>query len=318
MSENRPYLTLENRADYLVDRGYMEKGELSADAKAFLGRTNFHYFLGYARNFRKLRREGRVEGNDRIDRVIELVMIDHEVSTRLFGALRTLEWRLRASLVDHHCAMYPSKSYFLDPGHYRVMDSDATPIQLVLLDQIARTREPYVLGTFQAYEAQNHRPWLGSPAKMQESDRLVAMRQLPIWAVVDGWSLGVLERVLTETAPTGAEQDKWLWKEVASSFGISNQLFQTQLSSLIVLRNLVAHHSRLWMRPTAVTPKAPKLYAKYSRNVDAKAMYIAWLTLASFLNAGGGDRELLNDLDALIARDSLYELGVKRPLQSAD
>ncbi len=54
------------------------------------------------------------------------------------------------------------------------------------------------------------------------------------------------------------------------------------------------------------------------RDSDSKSMYVGWLTLASFLAAGGGAKELIADLDALIGRDRLYELGVKRPLSSAD
>lgn len=318
MTDERPYLTPEQRADYLVRRGYIEAGELSDEAKSFLGRTNFHYFLGYARNFRKLRREGLIDGDDRIDRVIQMVQLDHEVSTRLFAALRTLEWRLRSALVDHHCQLYPPAGCFLKPDHFTVMNLEAQPVEIVLREQIARSREPFVLGVFEAYETANGRPWLESPRRMTDAHRLAAMQELPIWAAVDGWTLGLLGRVVTETKPAVVnEEQRWLWKDVAGTFSVSNQLFQTQLNSLIVLRNFVAHHSRLWMRPTTASPKKPKVYEKALRDADAKSMYVLWLTLASFLRAGGGDRALIDELDALIASDPLYELGVKRPLGSA-
>lgn len=134
MTEERPYLTSEQRTEYLVRRGYVELGELSDDAKSFLGRTNFYYFLGYARNFRKLRHDGLIDGDDRIDRVIQMVQLDHEVSTRLFSALRTLEWRLRSALVDHHCQLYPFAGCFLKPDHLTVMNSEVTPVDVVLRD----------------------------------------------------------------------------------------------------------------------------------------------------------------------------------------
>lgn len=319
MSEERRYLTPDERAAYLVDRGYIEAGDLSDHAKSFLAKTNFHYFLGYARNFRKLRRDGLVDGDDRIDRVIEMVQLDHEVSTRLFTALRTLEWRLRSALVDHHCELFPARACFLEPDHFTVMSSEVTPVDILLRDQIARSREPYVLGVFKDHETSNGRPWLDSPRKMTEENRVAAMQELPIWAAVDGWTLGVIERVVTETKPAViGQQQRYLWKDVAGTFNVSNAVFHTQLSSLIVLRNLVAHHSRLWMRPTTVSPKKPKLYDRLLRDSDGKSMYVLWLTLASFLKAGGGDRDLIDDLDAIIARDSLYELGVKKPLSSAE
>ncbi|MFN3949128.1 Abi family protein [Microbacterium sp.] len=318
MTDDRPYLSPTQRAEYLVRRGYIEDGALSDDAYTFLKRTNFHYFLGYARNFRKLRREGLIEGDDRIDRVIQMVRLDHEVSTRLFAALRTLEWRLRAALVDHHCELYTPTGCFLKPDHFLVMNSDSTPVDVILREQIVRSREPFVLGMFEVHEKAHGRPWRDTPKKMAAADQLAAMETLPIWAAVDGWTLGLLERMITETAPVRHEgEDQWLWKKVASTFSVANPLFQTQLTGLIVLRNLVAHHSRLWMRPTASSPKRPKVYEKMSRDADHKSMYVSWLTLASFLRADGGDKELLSDIDELMGRDSLYEMGVKRPLLSA-
>lgn len=318
MSDVRPYLDVEGRVAYLVSHGYIEDDALSDAATSFLGRTNFHYFLGYARNFRKLRREGRLEGDLRLDRAIEMVRLDHQVSDRLFQALRALEWRLRAALVDAHCKLYPATSCFLDASHYLVRSREDRPVEEGIQEHIARSREPFVLGTFESYELAHDRTWRDSAMKMADNDRLAAMRTLPIWAVVDGWSLGLLERVINQTAPrdVGGEP-QWLWKEIAGRFSVANQVFETQLKSLIVLRNLIAHHSRLWMRPTASSSRSPKVYAKQGRGVDPKAMYVSWLTLASFLRESGHDKQLLDDLDALIATDPLYELGIKTPLHSA-
>ena len=319
MTDARPYLDVEGRIAYLVSHGYVADDEVSAAAKVFLARTNFHYFLGYARNFRKLRREGRIDGDVTLDRAIQMVRLDHQVSDRLFQALRALEWRLRAALVDAHCELYPAKSCFLDAAHYALRSHDVRPVEESLREQIVRSREPFVLGAFRMHEEAAGRTWRDSPSKMADSDRLAAMRTLPIWAVVDGWSLGLLERVINQTAPKQvAEETRWLWKGVAARFSIANPVFETQLKSLIVLRNLIAHHSRLWMRPTALSSKSPKVYAKEGRGVDSKAMYITWLTLASFLRESGHDRQLIADIDALIGSDPLYELGVKQPLSSAD
>ena len=316
MSSERRFLTLDERAAYLVDRGYVDEHKLSDHARDFIARTNFHYFLGYARNFRKLRREGLVQGDDRIDRVIRMVEIDHDVSTRLFAAIRDVEWRLRAALVETHCALFPDRACFLEASHFQVMNTSSTPVHEILRNQISRSREPFVLGAFEKHAHDIGRTWTESPTCLTEDERMSAMRTLPIWSTVDGWTLGLLERVITETAPV-ENGNRWLWKDVARGFEVSNQVFQTQLTSLIVLRNLVAHHSRLWMRPTAASPRRPKPFEKLLRDSDSKSMYVAWLTLAQFLRAGGGDQALIDDLDTLIGSDDLYEIGVKRPLRSA-
>lgn len=312
---NRPYLSLPQRHRYLIDRGYIEESTLSEGQASFLSRTNFHYFLGYARNFRKLRRERLVSGDDGLDRLIGLVQLDRDLSVLVFAAVRDLEWRLRASLVDEHCAIYPSVACFFDDGHFRTMSREARPLHEVLREQILRSREPFVLSTFETFEIGSRGVWSGSPELMPEAERNGAIRQLPIWSVVDGWTLGVLERVITETAPTAA--DDWLWKRVASNFGVSNQIFQSQLASLIVLRNLVAHHSRLWMRPSAAIPKLPKIYRQAGRDSQAKSMHVVILTLASFLRKDGLDRKFIADVDALLSTDALYAMGIRQPLAAA-
>src|SRR5690606_37365320 len=136
--------------------------------------------------------------------------------------------------------LYSPVNCFLDPEHFVVMDSQAPPIEVLLRAQIARSREPFVLGAFESYARGQGRAWHGSPTRMTEDERLAAMRSLPIWAVVDGWTIGLLGRVITETKPVDVDgQPRWLWKRVAADFSVSNSVFQTQLSSLVVLRNLV-------------------------------------------------------------------------------
>ena len=49
-----PFLTVEQRVDYLYDRNYFERGSVTDEHTRRLSGLNFHYFLGYARNYRAL------------------------------------------------------------------------------------------------------------------------------------------------------------------------------------------------------------------------------------------------------------------------
>jgi hypothetical protein len=306
-----PYLSLEERAQYLIDRGYAVDGVVTDGTREFLARTNFHYFLGYARNFRKLVAEGAVDGDTSLDRVVRLIRLDHRFSASLFQGIGELEWLLRASLVEAHCSMHPAASCFLDPGHFLAAHIDGRPTHEVVREQILRTREPYILEQFE--KVINGPATPAAISRLSEKEKDEVIRELPIWAVVDGWTMGVLARVIMGTvSPAGSAAV--MWKTVAQHFSVSNSIVDGQLTGLVVLRNQVAHHVRLWMRPTTSSAKLPKLFEKRGRDCDAKSMYVAVLALAAFLRRSGSDGPFLAEVDGLLAEDSLFERGIKRPV----
>lgn len=76
---------------------------------------------------------------------------------------------------------------------------------------------------------------------------------LPIWVVCEIWDFGTLSTLFA--GMTEADQDA-----IASKYGVSNgRIFASWLRSLNYLRNVCAHHSRLWNRNIVDQPKLPKI-----------------------------------------------------------
>ena len=81
-----------------------------------------------------------------------------------------------------------------------------------------------------------------------------------------------------------AEQD-----EVVSQYGVSNgRVFATWLRSLNYLRNVCAHHSRLWNRNIVDQPKLPSLTAQawvtpFEANAHARARCFLLLKITRHL-----------------------------------
>ena len=73
---------------------------------------------------------------------------------------------------------------------------------------------------------------------------------LPVWAAVELLDWGGLTR-LFGFAPRGA-QDK-----VAAAFGLTAPQMESWLKSLNIVRNVSAHHGRLFNRVFAIAPKLP-------------------------------------------------------------
>lgn len=74
---------------------------------------------------------------------------------------------------------------------------------------------------------------------------------LPIWVAIEVWDFGVMSQLFAMMKIK--DQD-----HIAQKYGLNDgQVFQSWLRSLNYLRNLVAHHSRLWNRNIIDQPKLP-------------------------------------------------------------
>lgn len=303
-----PFLTVEDRVQYLYDRQYFVVGSVSEEHRARLAQTNFHYFLGYARNYRALVGRGQVHVAEKHpDDVFRIIDLDARVSALVHEGLRSAEWRLRSSAVEHYCAKFDATSSFLRPAQYketRVGSRD----QLVesLLMHIYRHDEPYVDECLR--EAARVKS-ITKPRRYevaQHDDCLALAADLPLWAVVDSFSLGLLGQFVMNC---DTDQGAPAWKAVARSLDIGAQVLETQIKSLAYLRNSVAHHARLWMRPTADSAKRPRLFDKRLRGVHPKSMHWAFMNLATFLPKEQR-QPFAQRVDDLTSEDAIYRHGI--------
>lgn len=76
-------------------------------------------------------------------------------------------------------------------------------------------------------------------------------KQLPIWVAIEVWDFGAVSQLLAMMKVPDQSQ-------IARKYGIQDwRVFQSWLRSLNYLRNVVAHHSRLWNRNVIDQPKLP-------------------------------------------------------------
>lgn len=73
----------------------------------------------------------------------------------------------------------------------------------------------------------------------------------PIWAVCEIMSFGLLSRWFNNLKPMPTR------KAIARVYGIDQAVLESWLRHLSLVRNMCAHHSRLWNRDFTVTPEIP-------------------------------------------------------------
>lgn len=310
-----PFLSMEERIQYLAKRGYFSADSLNDAAQTRLRNINFHYFLGYARNYRMLADQLGLGSPKSIEDVFQVIELDHQMADLMFSALRSTEHLLRSTLVEQYCTagLDPYKS-FLDPATYQNFGGAVTPEMLTfsIADQVLRYREPYVVKHL-AEKAKT----LGVSVPERCQGSLVALNlleDLPVWAVIDSLQLGTLSRMITTVDSSG---EKWLWQDVAGALEVPSRIFHTNLTALSTFRNQVAHYGRLWMKPTADTPKKPSVFEKRLRQFspEPKSMLLNFYNVALFLDASSA-KNLLEKVDSILLAEEnhLYRLGVTKPL----
>jgi abortive infection bacteriophage resistance protein len=74
----------------------------------------------------------------------------------------------------------------------------------------------------------------------------------PVWAVCEVMSLGTLSRWYTSLKP------KKTRSAIASTYGLDERVLQAFIRHLTYIRNVCAHHGRLWNREFTVTMQLPR------------------------------------------------------------
>lgn len=104
-----------------------------------------------------------------------------------------------------------------------------------------------------------HHEWLGKHARLIRDSKEEFVRHnkskyglpLAIWVACEVWDFGTLSRLYA--GMNEQEQDA-----ISAKYGIHNgRIFATWLRSLNYLRNVCAHHSRLWNRNVVDQPRLP-------------------------------------------------------------
>ncbi len=83
----------------------------------------------------------------------------------------------------------------------------------------------------------------------------------PSWMVMEITSFGSLSMLYSNLKP-GKEK-----REIAHYFGLADTVLKTWLHSIVYLRNVCAHHTRLWNRAMSIRPQMPRTpYKQWLKN----------------------------------------------------
>lgn len=280
-----PFLEPDQKEQYLRDHQMIAGPPMDDEEKVWLETINFHYFIGYARNYRALVGRNVVEGSKHFCEIRSIIESEIALSTFMMPWLRKAEWHLRALAVKHFCKIQKHGEGYLEISTWRSHSgNDREKLQSIMLGSIHRHPEPYVVE-----HIKNQANYIGleEPPKYSHHTHqqcLTLVQELPLWAVIDSFSIGTLGKFIMQCG-TRPEDSQEVWKHIAHELSISNSKFSIVTDSFGVTRNLIFHHQRLWMRPMPKSPGIPKIFEGRYRDrrfkkQNKEAHFIALLSVA--------------------------------------
>jgi abortive infection bacteriophage resistance protein len=221
----KPWLSHSDQVQLLQQRGLGVSDPQAAEQ--FLSHLNYYRLSGYCLAFENGRHS--FTGGVTFEDVVAAYHFDLTLRDLLTEALEVVEVDLRAAIAYGFGQQYGAFGH-INPANF--------------------------------YTYFNHQVWLDGLRK--EADRsselfvehfrqtYVEFPDLPVWIVTEVMSFGTLSHMYKGML-------KPVQRAVAKNFGIQASFLKSWMHHCVYVRNLCAHHSRLWDRVWAIRPQLPPI-----------------------------------------------------------
>lgn len=223
--EKRP-LTYEEQLKLLKERGL----QISNDNKVIHLLTEISYYRlsGYWFPLLQDKKKHIFKEGSTFESAFNLYKFDRELRFLITREIEKIEVAIRSQMIyqlshDYEPFWMNDKSKFKNDYHF---SKTLKKIQ----EEIKRSDEDFI----------------------QDFDKNYSNDMPPCWMTMEIVSFGTLS-MLFKNLKSGSTKRK-----IAKHFGLSDRVFESWIHTLVYLRNVCAHHSRLWNKDLRIQPTLPK------------------------------------------------------------
>ena len=296
MNYNKSWIDHSKQIERLKQRGLL----ISDDASAIAVLKNISYYrlAGYWWSMQVDKTNHLFKPNSTFENVIAIYNFDRELRIVLFDAIEKIEIAFRTRLI-YHLSAEISPWWFEDPSIFK--DSGEYKDTLSSIDrELKTTREVFIREHYKKYNTDNRRP--------------------PAWKTIEVASFGNISKLYGNLKPTIKSKDI-----IARELGTVNHTFlPSWLQSITQVRNICAHHGRLWNKNL---PGRPKLLSKpplpWLNNVPQQGefskLYIHLCCMKYLINATNQENDLTRRISDLLIKYpniDINALGIKKDWQT--
>jgi abortive infection bacteriophage resistance protein len=217
MNFTKPATSVTDQITLLKSRGLQFPNE--SEASHFLQHHNYVRLRTYWYTFETDHQRHTLKAGTTFEDIIELYTFDRELRLLVLDAIEQIEISFRTQFV-YHFANFLHPFAYLDVQYSknrRFFQQNLNSLQ----EEVRRSHEVFI-----------------AHYKNKYTDPLMP----PIWMVCEVMSLGLLSRWYKNLKPASIRQ------AIAQTYDIDNRALEGVLHHMTEIRNVSAHHSRLWDR----------------------------------------------------------------------
>jgi len=237
----KPALSIQDQLSLLRSRGLIIEDKVSA--QHYLEFISYYRFCGYAIEFEDTTHNGekRYHQGTTFSQILDCYMFDRKLRLLVIDAIERIEIAIRTVIVNelastHGAHWYLNNKLFIKKFRHRELIQSIEKETLYQAQDGSvqhKKRESFIQHYFDKYQ----HPKL--PA---------------IWMVAEVLSFGTWSTIFANLI------DRENQKKICKHFGFNYVVMTSWLHSLTYLRNLCAHHSRLWNRTFTLKPLVANNY----------------------------------------------------------
>ena len=268
-------LSLQQQIDILKQRGLFIENE--EEAKNALDSISYFRLAGYWRLMEIDRQQHTFKPGARFSQILSLYRFDEELRILLFSAIQHIEVAVRARMIrifaERHGAFW-----FMEPTLAENSNLFANNLRN-LQEELSRSEDEFIQEHSQKYDEPT---------------------MPPVWKTMEVASMGTLSKLYSNMDDSAAK------KAVSRSFGIPKfEYMRSWLRCVTVIRNICAHHARLWNAVIVINPSLPNRLPNTwitNRQLTPDKLYPHLCYVAYWLNAINPANTFIEDIKTLLAK----------------
>ncbi len=286
---SKPFRSFDDQIALMQSRGLDVPDPVRA--KMYLQQINYYRLSAYFLPFQSV--NDRFDSGITFEHIIKTYSFDRELRLLVFDCIERIEIAIRTQFIYKLAEKYNDSHWQDNPSLF------IRPFT----DQYGKTVDPY--NDFQKIidKAKNARkPEVFIKHYTDEYD---TPPNPPAWMCFELLTIGELSRLYKGL------RDNDDRKIIADYFKVQPVVFQSWLHALTYVRNICAHHSRLWNKDLAVEPsllKSPAAAWVSSAYNNNKRVFYFLCTLRYMLNQANHNNDFTSKLDALLLKYPLVPI----------
>lgn len=227
MIYNKSAKTFDEQLEKFKQRGLEIEDE--EFAKFQLSTIGYYRLTGYWWSMLADKKKRLFKPNSKFSNIINIYNFDKELRILLFDVIESIEISFRTKLI-YHTSLETSPWWFEDISNFKNEVHFVSNLESIDRE-LTQTKENFIKEHYKKYTSDERRP--------------------PAWKTLEITSFGTISKLYHNLANKIKSKNI-----IAMEFGAVNHYYlRTWLQSITQIRNIIAHHGRLWNKNLPGTPK---------------------------------------------------------------